>query len=166
MGLVDRAHEALDFFFESQRPAAWNHWGEIVWRNRNTPKFIGDLPHTWVGSDFIRSIRSFFVFEREADEALVLAAGLNEDWITHENGVILKRLPTYYGTLNFSVMGDDSEVQLKLSGDITIPKGGIVIYSRRSSSLKKVTVNGSEIASFTDNQANVREFPAEIMFYY
>ena len=56
--------------------AGWNHWAEVVWRDPRTPRFIGDMPHTWVGSDFIRAARSLFVYEREADQALVIGAGI------------------------------------------------------------------------------------------
>ncbi|HSN88760.1 MAG TPA: coagulation factor 5/8 type domain-containing protein, partial [Thermoanaerobaculia bacterium] len=49
LGWRDRAHELLDFFMNDRRPAAWNHWAEVVWREPRIPKFIGDMPHTWVG---------------------------------------------------------------------------------------------------------------------
>ncbi|MEP6858675.1 MAG: discoidin domain-containing protein, partial [Gemmatimonadales bacterium] len=55
LGQRARAHELLDFFFKDQRPAAWHQWAEVVYRDPKTPKFIGDMPHTWVGSDYIRS---------------------------------------------------------------------------------------------------------------
>jgi hypothetical protein len=58
LGQRDRALRELEFFFEGQRPAAWNHWAEVVWREPRAPRFIGDMPHTWIGSDFIRSARS------------------------------------------------------------------------------------------------------------
>ena len=40
------------------------------------PKFIGDMPHTWVGSGFVEAVRDLFAYEREDDRALVLAAGI------------------------------------------------------------------------------------------
>jgi len=50
----------LEFFLAHQRPKAWNHWTETIWRDPHTPKFIGDMPHTWIGSEFIRAVRSLF----------------------------------------------------------------------------------------------------------
>ncbi|MGH7454397.1 MAG: discoidin domain-containing protein, partial [bacterium] len=79
LGQKERAHELLNFFLHDQRPPAWNHWAEVVWRNPKETKFIGDMPHTWVGSDFIRAMRNMFVYERERDEALVIGAGILED---------------------------------------------------------------------------------------
>jgi Glucoamylase and related glycosyl hydrolases len=167
MGLTARAHELLDFFFNHQRPAVWNHWGEIVWRDRNAPQFIGDLPHTWVGSDYIRSVRSFFAFEREADKALVIGAGIRSDWATSEEGVTLKRLPTYYGTLNYSLRREgEGSLRLRMSGDVTLPPGKIVVRSPVPVPLKGVTVNGNAIETFTADEAIVSEFPADIVMHY
>ena len=71
LGQRKRVEETLNFFMNDRRPPAWNHWAEVVWRDPKTPKFIGDMPHTWVGSDFVRSVRAMFVYERERDTALV-----------------------------------------------------------------------------------------------
>jgi len=73
LGQPQRAYEALTWFHKHQRPQAWNHWAEVVWNDPLTPKFIGDMPHTWVGSDFLNSILSMFVYEQSA--SLVAFAG-------------------------------------------------------------------------------------------
>ncbi|MEN8128617.1 MAG: discoidin domain-containing protein [Pseudomonadota bacterium] len=167
MGLKDRAHEALDFFFQDQRPPAWNHWGEIVWRDRNAPKFIGDLPHTWVGAEYIRAVRSLFLYERERDDALVLGAGIPEQWVVNGTGVTLKRYPTYFGTLNYSMSHlQDGAIHLRMSGDLNLPPGGIVVHSPLNSSLKGVTVNGETIEKFATDKVIVRQFPAEVVLHY
>ncbi|HSW55004.1 MAG TPA: discoidin domain-containing protein, partial [Ignavibacteriaceae bacterium] len=96
----ERAHELIKFFLNDQRPQGWNHWAEVVWKDSRTPKFIGDMPHTWVGSDFINAVRSMFVYESasggEYDSSLVLAAALYQDWIDSPNGMSVENLPTYY----------------------------------------------------------------------
>src|SRR5688500_8752270 len=80
MGQKARAHEVADFFFQHQRPGAWHQWAEVVYRDSLNPKFIGDMPHTWVGSDFIRSALDMFAYERESDSSLVIGAGIPEKW--------------------------------------------------------------------------------------
>src|SRR6185503_57595 len=81
----DRAHELLAGYLRDQRPAGWNGWPEAVQRDYRAPRFLGDLPHGWVGSDFIRSLLDLFAFEREAsasgDRALVLGAGIPPSWL-------------------------------------------------------------------------------------
>ena len=48
-------------------PAGWNQWAEVVVRDAREPRFIGDMPHGWVASDYIRSVLDLFAYERESD---------------------------------------------------------------------------------------------------
>ena len=73
-----------------QRPAGWHQWAEVVWHDPTTPKFIGDMPHTWVGSDFVRSVLDMFAYEREADSSLVVGAGIPESWVMEKPGVTVR----------------------------------------------------------------------------
>ena len=50
LGRKAEAHEMLAFFMKDRRPAAWNQWAEVVGRDPRAPRFIGDMPHTWVGT--------------------------------------------------------------------------------------------------------------------
>ncbi|PTX92271.1 discoidin domain-containing protein [Opitutus sp. ER46] len=131
LGQKDRAKAALDFFMAQRRPAAWNHWAEVVFREPRTPRMIGDMPHTWCGSDFIRSVRAMFVYEREQDQALVLAAGVPDEWVLDPVGVTVKRLPTYYGPLDYALRSESSAegvvVRMIVGGDLKAPPGGVVI---------------------------------------
>lgn len=63
-----------------QRPSGWRQWPEVIRRDVRAPEFLGDLPHTWVASDFIRSVLDLLVYE-EPDHALVLMAGIPADWL-------------------------------------------------------------------------------------
>lgn len=165
LGEKTRAHEMLDYFLADQRPAAWNQWPEIIWRDPKAPRFIGDLPHTWVGSDYIRSVRSLFAYERESDQALVIAAGIPQNWLNE--GVTVKRLPTYHGTLNYTLRATAAdEIRLRLSGDLSLPTGKIVLPSPLARPVHNVTVNGKEIATFTTDSILIDEFPAEVVIRY
>ena len=167
LGFRDQALEALAFFLDAQRPAAWNHWAEVVWRNPRAPRFIGDMPHTWIGSDFIRSARSLFVYEREADQALVIGAGIPAAWVTSPEGVAVKRLPTWHGTLNYwMAMSGPDTLRVQLSGDVTVPPGRIILHSPLDRPLRDVTVNGRSVETFTATAATLDQFPAEIEFRY
>ena len=68
LGWRARAHELLDYFFKDQRPAAWNQWAEVVGREPRQPRFIGDMPHAWIDSDYIRSVLDMFAYERQSDK--------------------------------------------------------------------------------------------------
>jgi len=167
LGQRDRALQELAFFFEGQRPAAWNHWAEVVWREPRKPRFIGDMPHTWIGSDFIRSARTLFAYEREADQALVIGAGIPPAWATSPEGVTVKRLPTWHGTLNYRMaMSDPDTLRVRLSGDVVVPPGGIVLHSPLDRPLQTVTVNGQPIPALTTDTVRIDRFPAEVDLHY
>ena len=84
LGWRDRAWQATEFFFKDRSPQAWNQWAEVVSRTPRKPFFVGDLPHAWVASDFVRSALDMFAYTREADDSLVLAAGVPTGWLEGE----------------------------------------------------------------------------------
>ncbi len=163
----ERAHELIDFFLNDQRPYNWNAFAEVVWEDKRTPKFIGDIPHTWVGSDFINAIRSMFVYENEYDESLILASALYQDWIDSPSGISIENLPTYFGEISFSIKKENESYLFDISGDIKLPTNGIKIKNFNGSKLPtKVTINGKNIVSFTNNEIDIKEFPATVFIKY
>ena len=97
LGQRDRALQGTGLLFEGQRPAAWNHWAEVVWREPRAPRFIGDMPHTWIGSDFIRSARP--VRLRARGRSGVGDRRRHSARLGDQSGrVTVKRLPTWHGT--------------------------------------------------------------------
>ncbi|MGZ5472319.1 MAG: amylo-alpha-1,6-glucosidase [Thermoanaerobaculia bacterium] len=121
LGQPERARALLDSFFEDQRPAAWHQWAEVVRANPREGAFIGDMPHTWVGSDFIRSALDLFAYED--DDALVLAAGIAPEWA--KRGVRVRGLSTHFGVLDYSI----TDNRMHIGGNVRIPKNGIVVIS-------------------------------------
>jgi len=167
LGQKDRALALLDWVVADQRPPGWNEWAEISWRDREAPRFIGDMPHTWVGAGFIRSVRSLLAYEREADRALVLAAGVRPEWVTSGQGVAVTRLPTHYGVLHYRLQAESADtVHMRMWGDLAMPPGGIVIQSPLPQPLTGVTVNGRPVESFGPDRVLVGAFPADVVLRY
>jgi hypothetical protein len=166
LGRTDRAHEALDWFMSHQRPAGWNAWAEVVWRDPRAPKFIGDLPHTWVGSDFLRSVLDFFAYEREEDDALVVGDGILESWVRESPGVRVQNLSTRYGPLNYSMVAEGDRVRVQIERGVRIPMGGIVIRSPGSRPLKTATVDGDTVTVRGTGEVVVRRVPAAVILSY
>ncbi|HEX6176830.1 MAG TPA: coagulation factor 5/8 type domain-containing protein, partial [Thermoanaerobaculia bacterium] len=125
LGQPERAHEITRWFFTHVRPPAWNHWAEVVWNDAKTPKFIGDMPHTWVGSDFIRSVIDMFAFESD-DGALVIGAGIPEQWVSGDP-IGVEKLRTPYGALTWTMTRDGSDVLVRIEEGIEVPSAGIVV---------------------------------------
>ncbi|MCB2219557.1 MAG: discoidin domain-containing protein [Bacteroidetes bacterium] len=163
----DRAHELINFFLNDQRPQGWHHWAEVVWKDYRIPRFIGDMPHTWVGSDFINAIRSMFVYENEYDQSLVLASALYQDWIDAPDGMSVEYLPTYYGEISYSIKKESDHYNFKISGDVKLPENGIKIKNFNGAGMPlKVVINGRESKDFTEKMIQVKTCPAELEIYY
>ena len=163
----EKAHQLIDYFLKDQRPQGWYHWAEVVWKDYRKPAFIGDMPHTWVGSDFLNSIRSMLVYENEWDQSLVVGAALYQDWIDNPEGMSVEHLPTYYGEISYSIKKDDNKYEFKIWGDLNLPINGIKIQNFNGSKQpKKVLINGKETANFSDKVIQVKQLPADLEIYY
>ncbi|MFA6977994.1 MAG: discoidin domain-containing protein [Ignavibacteriaceae bacterium] len=163
----ERAHALLDFFFRDQRPQGWNHWAEVVWKDPKTARFIGDMPHTWVGSDYISSLRSFFVYEDELNHSLVLGAGILPEWLDTNERISFNNLQTYYGSISYSIKKEEKTFNISVSGKMEIPDGGIVLKKfPLAKAIKKVIVNGIELKRLSDEDIVIRVLPATIKIVY
>jgi len=101
LGEAERAHALLRFFFADQRPPGWNQWAEVVLPGLRDVRFLGDMPHAWVSSDYIRSALDLFAYDREAGDTLVIGAGFRPAWLAQ--GVAVRGLSTAWGALDFSL---------------------------------------------------------------
>lgn len=163
----ERAHELIKYFLHDQRPQGWNHWAEVVWKDYRTPRYIGDMPHTWVGSDFLNAVRTMFVYENEWDQSLVLAPALYQDWIDAPEGMSVNNLPTYFGEISYSIKKAGNTYHFAITGDIKLPANGIKIKNFNGSKLPiKVVVNGKQVSGFKAGEIPVTVFPAEVEIYY
>ena len=162
LGQKQRALSMLDLFFEGQRPAAWREWAEVVWQDRDAPKFIGDMPHTWVGSDYIRSVLDIFAYDRASDSALVVGAGIAEKWVREAPGVRVRALGTPYGPVDFDVRATARSLVAHLSGAVRIPPGGIAFRSPVDRAIASARVNGSTVSPSPTGEVMVRRLPATI----
>jgi hypothetical protein len=125
LGWRERAYQSMRFYMDDRRPEAWNGWAEVVGRRRREIRFIGDMPHAWISSDYIRAMLDMFYYEREADRALVLAAGVPREWLAAE-GVAVKDVRTPYGRLAYSIRPKRQSLVLTIAGDAR-PDGGFVL---------------------------------------
>ncbi len=157
----ERAHELIKFFLNDQKPDTWNDWAEVVWKKERYPGYIGVMPHTCVGSDFLNAVRSMFVYESEFDSSLVVAAALYKDWVDSPDGMSVENLPTYYGELSYSIKKNGNKYDIKIYENVSIPPGGIILKNIYADKLPaSVMVNGDQIKSFDKKNIRVDKFPA------
>ncbi|HET9276177.1 MAG TPA: discoidin domain-containing protein [Gemmatimonadales bacterium] len=164
LGHKDRALALLEAFLDDQTPREWNQWPEVVWRVPRTPKFIGDLPHTWVGSDFLRSFADLFAYEREADSALVIGAGIAEPWLA-DGGLAVRRLGTWWGPISYRARREaGGAAVLTLEGGLRMPPGGLLIHSPGERRAARVLVDGRPATPGAGGTILLRTLPATIRF--
>jgi hypothetical protein len=124
----ERAYEALQWFMGFRRPPGFQHWAEVVWHDERAPHFVGDMPHTWVGTDYVRSVLDMLAYEDEADSLLVIGAGVPAAWLA-DSGVTVRDLHTRFGSVSFAMWGSAAQgtITLEAGDGFRMPPGGIVV---------------------------------------
>ena len=145
LGERERAWAVMTWLLDGRRPAAWNGWAEVVGRDAREPRFIGDLPHAWVASDFIRSALDLFAYDDPARRTLVLGAGIPAAWFETPQGVGVSALRTPYGQLNWSAREASNGLILRIAGDAA-PGGGFDFPWPLARSPGAATLNGRPVA--------------------
>jgi hypothetical protein len=147
-----------------RRPAAWNQWSEGVWREARTPKFVGDMPHGWVASDFMRATLDMVAYEREPDSTLVVGAGIPIAWARDTGGVVVRGLRTWWGPLALRVAPSGGAVRVTIEG--VRPPGGIELRAPFGATPTGALVNGAPTPLVDGGRAVRLTAPATVEFRY
>ncbi len=161
LGWRARGTRLLDLFLRDRRPPGWNHWAEVVGRAARSPRFVGDMPHGWVGSDFIRSATDLFCWWREDDDALVLGGGLDSGWLAG-TGVAVEGLRTEHGRLDLAIKGDGDTLEASI-GPGEVPPGGLVLTWPFDGRPRAALVDGRPAEITPDGSVIVRSRPARVV---
>jgi len=160
LGWRDRAWQALDFFLDHRQPPAWNQWAEVVSHTPRTPFFLGDLPHAWVESDYVRSVLDLFAYERAQDDSLVLAAGVPSAWMDGQ-GIAIEGLRTPYGPLAYTLRRRGGVLELRVPAGLRLPPGGLVLPWPGDVPPASVRVDGKP-ARLEHGEMRIRALPARV----
>ncbi len=122
----ERAMALLEYFLDDAvRPAGWNHMGEVTHPGYRSPNYIGDMPHTWIGSGLIHAIADMFVYE--LDDSLVVGAGIPMEW--YRIGCGFSGIRTLWGNASATFTTEEETPTLRLflekepPGRVVGPKG-------------------------------------------
>ncbi len=166
LGRRDDALQVLNALLADCRPAAWRQWPEQSWREVDTPAFLGDLPHSWIGAEYIHALLAAFAFERRADASLVLAAGVASAWLDEAAGVQVQELATHYGRVSYHLHRPRPDtVEMHIAAGPRLPDGGLVLAPPLAGPLRAVTVNGQPHHDFDTTQCRCHALPAHIIFF-
>lgn len=162
LGQRDRAHEMLRWFMGHRTPIGWRQWAEVVWNAPKEARFIGDMPHTWVGSDFARSLLDCFAYVRGSDSSLVVAAGAPSAWFAGE-GSELRHLPTPFGPLDLVLGMDQGRLSVTVTGLAHPPHGGVSVRAPWPAGTRAVEVNGVRQQLDAQGAVLLRHLPARVV---
>src|SRR5690606_25353007 len=151
---------ASTFFFKDRAPPGWNQWAEVVSHTPREPFFVGDLPHAWVASDFVRSALDMFAYEREHDASIVLAAGVPVDWLTGK-GIAVDGLRTAHGRLNFSLQRSERKLSLRVAEGLLLPEGGLVLPWPYEGTPGEASINGEPVP-WSGTELRIMALPATV----
>ncbi len=163
LGWKERALALLDGFLADQTPPEWNQWPEVVWRAPRAGKFIGDLPHTWVGSDFLRSVADLLAYEEESDSSLVVARGIPDAWLV-DDGVTVTGLSTWWGRLSYKARRSEGGITVHIEQGLRVPPGGLTVYPPGSGPVRRVLINGTPATPEPSGAVRIRALPATVEF--
>lgn len=160
------AHELLEFFLAGRRPRPWNQWPEISWRNPREAGHLGDVPHAWIGAEYVLAVLGMFAYERPSDAALVIAAGISDAWLA-TGEVAVDGLPTWWGPLGYSIRREGSDVlRLQVAAGLALPPGGIVVQPPLARALTRVEIDGRALTEFESDRVTVRQTPADVVMRF
>ncbi len=164
LGRREEAWTLLSHLLADRRPPAWNQWPEVTFREPRAARFLGDLPHTWVGSEFLRALADLFWYESEPGE-VVLADGIPLAWLA-SGPVAVRGLHTPWGPLALSARLAGGAVTLRLAGGLTLPPGArLRLRSPLGDRTREALVDGNPAAAGTAaREIVVGRLPAEVTF--
>ena len=150
----DAANELLMGLLHDRRPLEWQVLAEVVHSRLRFPRYLGDMPHTWIGAEYGRTL--FGMLMREDDDALSLLPGTPVSWVSGE-GLAVERLPTAFGTLQMEAVQRDGTLTLTLGRGLREGTPVRLSWPNRTKP-RKVTVDGKAISDY-DAQGVLLERP-------
>ena len=112
LGCFEDAFRLLDLMLSHRRPQGWRHWAEVVWNPPRAPEYLGDMPHTWIGAEFVTAIRRMLI--RENGGTLELLRAVPDSW-WNADGIGLRELPTAFGAITLRARRAKSAVTVDLA---------------------------------------------------
>jgi len=101
-----------------------------------------------------------YCYERDADSALVLAAGLPLQWLEGE-GVAVENLRTPYGHLSYSLHRQGQRLRLQVGAGVP-PPGGLVFVWPGELPAGPTRLNG-QLVSWHGAELRMHQLPAEVV---
>ncbi|MET0329396.1 MAG: discoidin domain-containing protein [Luteimonas sp.] len=140
----DDAQMLLQGLMDHRRPRAWQMWPEVVHSRARHPGYIGDMPHTWIGAEYARTL--FGMLLHEGDDGLRLLPGTPPTWVAGA-GLSVRALPTAYGPLTMTARRHGHTLAVTLGAGLRDDVPVRVAWPDRTRP-SRVRVDGREITDY------------------
>ncbi len=140
------AEDLLTRLRTARNPTGWQVFAEVVRSPMRSVFYLGDMPHTWVGAEYVRAVIGMLM--QEGDKGLALLPGAPPDWVAGK-GVAIDRLPTAFGLLSMTAQQDERTLRVTL-GPTLSPTTEVVVSWPARQRPKSVTVDGKAHGDFGD----------------
>jgi hypothetical protein len=157
LGWRAAALRQVEDLLKDQRPPGWRQWPEVIRRDARAPEFLGDLPHTWVASDFVRSVLDLFVYEAP-DHSLMLLAGVPHEWL-QGNGIHVRIPWSAAGAVEYAARMAGDTLRLELT---SVPKDVRALYLQPPLKGKLVATGAGRVLVGTSKGIRLPAAPAEV----
>lgn len=144
LGQPAEANELLRDLVRHRRPAEWQVIAEVVYSDLRHAIYLGDMPHTWIGAEYARSIFGMLMYE--ADDHLSLLPGTPPEWVAGD-GLSIDGLPTAHGTLKLRARRQGDQLRVSLGEGLRADVPVTVAWPGRAAP-KQVTVDGRQVRDF------------------
>ncbi len=138
------AHELLRHFLAGRQPAEWQVLAEVVNSNVRRAIYLGDMPHTWIGSEYVRAI--FGMLMHEGDAELELLPGTPPEWLRAE-GLAVRDLPTARGRLSLAARMSNGVLQVTLQPTLHA-NTPIRVFWPQATKPRSVVVDGRPVTDY------------------
>lgn len=166
MGDRSSVNDLAHLFLSHGTPVDWHQWPEIIWKDLDAPAHLGDLPHSWVGAEYVFAFLGLFAFERLNSNELVLAAGIPLSWLRDE-GVKVENLPTYFGQLSYSLAREnENTLKFTITSSLERPPRSIILSPPPLGKISEVQVNGEKLRSWDQKELRLDHLPSEVLIRY
>jgi F5/8 type C domain len=139
------AEELLNQLMRDRKPMEWQVLAEVVQSQERRAIYLGDMPHTWIGAEYARSI--FGMLMHEGDERLQLLPGTPVSWVRGP-GLKVTELPTAYGRLSMSAQQSESELRVTLAPGLRADTKLQIWWPSRTKP-KAVLVDGVAVSDYS-----------------
>lgn len=148
----NEAAELLEHFLAGRQPAAWQVLAEVVNSDVRRPIYLGDMPHTWIGSEYARAI--FGMLMHEGDEALELLPGAPAAWLA-DGGLRVEALPTAQGALTMQAVRRENVMTVNLGSGLN-PDTPVRVFWPTRERPRSVVVDGRRVREYDQDSVSLR----------